>query len=142
MASSIVTGAKVIVYVNGSPLGRVTSFSYNVSTIKSEIRGVDSIIPFELAPQAVITSGQMTVIGFLSDSGAEGLGLSTPIPNLPAARYFDLKLFEIPTGNIIFASSQTALDNQSWSYNAKGVVMGGFSFKCIDYGNLMQPAPF
>ena len=142
MPSNILTAAKVVVLVNNVVLGKCTSFSYSVSTPRTELRGIDSITPFELMPTMSIISGDISVIKLISDGAAEGLGMSVPLPNLPASKYFSIILMEIPTGNIIFSASACALDAQRWGFNAKGVVTGSFSWKSIDYANEVPAATF
>lgn len=137
--SRIVTGPKILCYVNGRVLGTCSSFSYNVSTPHTDIGALDSMVPYELGTTIVRTNGQISVFKRLSDGGAEGLGMSQPIPNLPQGKYFSLMLIEIPTRTIIFQALECTLEAQSWGFDAKGVVRGNFSWKAILYSNEVAP---
>lgn len=137
--SQILTGSKAKLFINDSILGKVTSFDYIIHTPKNEIKGLDSVEPFEEATTYVSISGSITVYKKLSDGGGAGIGVTTPVANLAQSKYFSLTLVEIPTETVIFQADRCSLESESWRYVAKGVVMGSLQFKAISYKNEVVP---
>jgi hypothetical protein len=139
--SHLVTGAKVKLFINGKPYGRVTSFRWSSETPKRPITGIDSIQAFELAPTTSRCTGSVSVLKISADGGAEGAGMAAPLPDLSRERYFSLTLIEYNTDLVLFRASRCTLQTQSWDAPARGFVTGSFSFEAIEWDNEVSAKP-
>jgi len=133
--SPIVTSAKVKLFVNGKPFGRVSAFQWSSETPKRELHGIDDLLPFELAASAVRMQGSMTIYRLSGDGGAEGAGLVAPISELQREQYVSLSLVEIGTGFVLFEARQCSVTSQSWSAASRGQIMGSINFQIMAWGN-------
>ncbi len=131
--SHIVTAAKVKLYLNGKPFGRVTQFRWASETPKRAIYGIDSSEPYELASTTTKCTGSMSVLKISADGGAEGAGIAAPYASLSREKYFSLTLVEHHTDLIIFRADRCSLTSQQWEVAAKGMVSGQFSFEAIEW---------
>jgi hypothetical protein len=136
--STIVTGAHVVVYINGSVFGKVTSFGFKSVTARKEIRQVDSVGVQELAPTTTSVSCTMSLYRQMSDGGLEGAGITARYENLPRERYFNVTLVDRVTDSVIFQASQCSVEEQSWTIAPKGLVTGQVAFKALEWSNEVQ----
>lgn len=139
MRSRLVSGAKVLCYVNGQLLARVTEFSFNIDTPIKEVRGVDSPIPYELAVTHGRCTFSMSLLRTVSDGGAEGVGLSAPFEDISNQKYFSVMLIERTSDTVIFQADFCMAQNQSWSAPAKGLMMGKLSATSLAWNNEVRP---
>ena len=137
--SPILTGARVAVYVNGVMFGRVSSFRYASDTPRREIRGVDSVIPFELAMTISKVSGSMTVYRLSQDGAAEGAGIVSPLDELTREKYFSIVLIDLVSNTAIFRADMCSAESQTWSFDAKSMVQGTINFTGLTYRNETRP---
>lgn len=133
--SHLVTAAKVKLYINGKPFGRVNGFSWASETPRRPIYGVDSTQPYELAVTTTRCTGTISVMKITADGGAEGAGVTAPYPEISRERYFSLALIEIGSDLVIFQADRCSLVSQSWNAPARGLITGSFSFEAIDWTN-------
>lgn len=138
MKSHLLVGAKVRLYVNGKPYGRVQDFRWSVESPKEEKRGIDSQEPFELAPTTVSVNGNLNVLRISGDGGAEGAGFTVQYPDLSRERYFSLVLVESNTDLVLFQARRCSLLSQSWGVPSRGIVTGSLSFRAIEWVNEIQ----
>jgi len=132
---NIVVSAQVVCYINGKIYGKVTGFSFNSSTPKKEIRGIDSAEPYELAPTITSLSGTVNVLRLIGDGGIEGDQIGESFENVINERYFTLLLIERQRNTILFKADQCSVVSQSWDIPAKGICSGSISFIGITWQN-------
>jgi len=137
--SALVTSAKVVLFVNGRPFGRVADFKWDSATPLREIRGIDSMEPFELAKTVSRVTGSMTIYRLSGDGGAEGAGLIAPVSELSREKYVSLVLVERNTNKVLFETPKAQISNQSWTVPTRGYVMGSLQFEAIGYSNEVRP---
>ncbi len=137
--SALITGARTVLFVNGRPFGRVADFKYDSSTPLREIRGIDSMEPFELAKTVSRVTGTMTIYRLSGDGGAEGAGLVAPVSELSREKYVSLVLVERNTNKVLFETQKAQISNQSWTIPARGYVMGSIQFEGIGFNNEVRP---
>jgi hypothetical protein len=90
MASKIVTGAHVILYVNGERFGSVFLFGYHVLQPSKKIGGIDVPELIELAPTTSQVTGTLGVYRLIGDGAAEGAGMVPVSRQLPRGKYFNM----------------------------------------------------
>ena len=72
----VIPSAAVFIYVNGKPYGRVAGFSFRSMTPKRAIHGIDSMLPYELAPTTGKITASMKVYRTVGDGGTEAPGMA------------------------------------------------------------------
>lgn len=135
MKTKTLTGANLSIYINGKLFGICESFSYTIDTGRKEIRGIDSLFPFELAPTQVAVTGQMSVFRTANTAGLEGLGIAARDFVLPRERYFSITVIDRSTDSTPFKTDMAAVRHQNWDVAAQGLMRGTFSFVASGYAN-------
>jgi hypothetical protein len=131
----IVSGASVIMYVNGRPFANVIDFKWRHMTPGEEIGGLDSMEAFEIAPTTSRISGTLNLYRLMGDGGLEGAGIVPTAEWLPRGKYFSLALVERLTDTVIFSAQHCHSEDQGWDVQTRKFVMGSMSFKALSYSN-------
>lgn len=131
----VLTGAHVLLYINGRQVGRVTSFVWSPRRTVRRIQGIDTLLASELAPGPVSVSGQIGLIRTRRDGGAEGAGLMAPPPDLTREQYVSLLLKDRIADTVIFRADQCMVDSQSWRSETKNIISGTVTFEGISAFN-------
>jgi hypothetical protein len=139
MRSLLLTGAQVVLYVNGVRFGRCTGFSWQSDTPRKKIYGVDSVIPFELGTTVSSISGSISVLRMSQDGAAEGAGMVAPIADLTREKYFRILLIDITSGFVIFQADQCSVETQSWNARTRSLLEGPIGFSALSYNNEVRP---
>ncbi len=133
--SRVVTGARVICYINGVRFGRVSDFKWDSATPRRAIHGIDSLEPYELAPMSTRCTGSLSLYRTAGDGGIEGPGIVASYQDIPREKYFSLTLIDRASNMVLFRADSCAVTNQSWGVAAKGVMTGSFSFEALSWSN-------
>lgn len=134
MAKTMVA-ASVICYVNGRALGTVSSFSFQSVTPRKAIRGIDSNIPYELAPTTSAITGTLELYRMDADGGIEGYLFTAPFDELPTEKYFSLQLINTKTDTVLFQADYCSVESQSWNVSSKTLVTGTVNFSALYWNN-------
>ncbi len=134
----LVVGAHAKLYINGSAFGRVADYGFTESTPQKEVHGIDYLPPWELVPQGVSISCNMTIYRRQQDGGLEGAGLKATWPDHPMAKYFSVLLTERSSDTVLFRADRCSVESQSWHFAPKSYVMGQVSFRCLLWSNETQ----
>lgn len=130
-----ISGAHLILYLNGRPYSLATGFSFQVITSRKAIYGVDSGEPYEIAPTTSKVTGQINLIRTIGDGGLEGSGIAAPLENVPREKYVTITLIERSSDTVVFQADQAAVVGQSWNVEAKSLMRGSMQFEAIDWSN-------
>lgn len=133
-----VVGASVVCYINGKEYGQVESFSFRPDTPHKEARGIDSLEPFDLIPQAISISGQLGMYRTKLDGGAQGIGAATAFIDVVHAKFFTIQLRERVTQTVIFESRYSSVISENWEVKAKGIMTGQLAFRGLNWSNEMK----
>src|SRR5258708_7371859 len=98
----VIVGAHVICSINGRYLGQVSGFRFTSTTSKKAIVGVDSAQPYELAATVTRITGTLRLYRTLGDGGAEGVGLTPSLEEVPREKYFSILLTERGSDTVLF----------------------------------------
>ncbi len=121
--------------MNGEMYAKVQSFHWTVDTPRRDLRGVDAIIPFELAIATSKVNGSMSVFRLSQDGGAEGAGMIAPTDALSREKYFTMALVDISSGYVIFQADHCSIDSQTWMADAKGIITGQLTWSAMAWSN-------
>ena len=99
------SGARTTLKINNQIIGFAFSVSWNIRTTVSEIRTIDTYLPYELAPKHV------TVDGTLGMFHIPGRGLSSEliqadVLNFLQQKYISIEVRDSATDNLLFATTK------------------------------------
>jgi len=114
-------------------VGIVNSFEYSIDTGRKAIYGIDSIIPFELAPGPYSITGRIQCVRIRFDGGLEGRGISASQSNLLLEKYVSFSLVDRASDRVIFRLDDAAVITQNWIINERSVMRGSFSFEGLTW---------
>jgi hypothetical protein len=132
----VVSGAQVILFVNGVQFGNVRSFTFKPSNISKRIMTLDTHIANELIPTILIVSGQIQLYRINNDGGAEGKQLAPPPTNITRARYVSLLLQNRISQETIFRTDTAMITEQTWAVGTSQLMIGSLSFESLEWTSL------
>jgi hypothetical protein len=135
MRSRVVVSARIILYINGKRIGRITGFQFSSATNRKPAYGLDSSTPYELIPMTTRITGAVDVIRTVGDGGIEGPGIVASNKDIIREKYFSIMLLDRATDKIIFQADQCSVLQQNWSVPLKGIVQGSFQFEALSWNN-------
>lgn len=124
-------GAEVKVYVAGKLYPEVQSIQYSIDYGETEIFGIDSVFPQEIAPGRISVQGSVQGLVIKTVGGLQAYDLRTKIQEVLFGPYISLRLKDRHSNSDIFWLPQMKVTNESVSIQAKGVVKLSFTFKGI-----------
>lgn len=136
----LLVGAGVKVYINGRDLGTIVTFEWQSATPRKEIKGMDTVTPFEQAPTQTTIEGQFTTLKVTGNGGMERLGVVGGAFDFLREKYFTIQLRERYTNTLLFRADRCSVESQRWSVQ-KGFVVGNISFKGIEWSNEYTQGP-
>jgi hypothetical protein len=131
----LISGARILVVINGRLYGRCSGISWNPSAPKKPARAVDSPLVQEYMPTTVEVMGQMTVFRMIGDGGLEGAGIVAQQIDTSREKYCTIQLIERETDSTVLQINQATVHNQSWNATPKGLLVGSFTFSGIIFTN-------
>jgi hypothetical protein len=133
--SRLIGAPQVVVFINGQPFGKCTSFQWTSLTPHVEEETVDVMFPVELKPVRTKVAFQMGVLRLIADGGMQAAGLVPQQQHLSRERYFTVQLIERKTGTTLFSSTMNVVDSESWSVRPKGLLEGTVVCKGVTWVN-------
>jgi hypothetical protein len=133
--SNLVTSPHCICLVNSIPLARVGGLTYEVSSPKKELRGIDTLIPVELVPMGLSLRGTLQLYRLHQDGGAEAAGLVSTWNKATRQKYFSLMVIDRLTDTVLLQANRCDVIGQSWSIVPRQFVLGTISWQGLDYEN-------
>jgi len=128
-------GAKILCYINGKLIGRVTALSLNPASPRKEARGIDIAYAQELMPTTVGVSGTIELLRVTGDGGAEGMGIVAQQPDIVREKYFTLLLIERQFGTTLFKADLCSAVSQNWRMASRQFIIGSVSFIGVTFSN-------
>lgn len=141
MEAKTLTGARLLVYINGRLYGRCSEISWASQSTHKAIYGIDQADPFELAPEHTKVDGTMAVYRLVGDGGAQGAGIAPRYEDIPRGKYFNITLIDKSTDLVVFQSKFCVVQSEGWNVPARGIVTGRLAFEGIDWSNETKLVP-
>lgn len=135
MFQKTISGASLKLYINGIPFGIASSISWKTNAGRKPLYGIDSVLPFELAPGAQAVTGTITCTRLRGDGGLEGRGLSAPDHFIALEKYIDILIIDRVTGLTVLKVDKAAINTQSWQATARGLLEGNFEWEGMEWEN-------
>ena len=124
-------GAEVKVYVAGKLYAEVQSIQYTTDYAETEIYGIDSPFPQEIAPGRVSVQGTVQGLVIKMVGGLQAYDLRTKINEILHGPYVSLRIKDRFSDSDLFWLPQMKVVSEQVSIQAKGVVKISFQFKGI-----------
>ncbi len=139
MIGPVVCGAHAIVYVNGRPYARVSTFSVQSAEPQREVAVVDTLDIAEEIPGAITRRVSMSVYRLHGDGGAEGGGLAVPQRDAVVQKYFSVLVADRVNDLTMFRADRCKLTAQAWTVG-RGMVTGTLQVNVLDLSNEVAAA--
>ena len=133
--SNILTSAHCVAYINSVPLARTCGLSYDISSPRKEIRGIDLLEPIEFAPTSLSVHGSLQIYRLHTDGGAEAAGLLATWNSLTREKFASLMVLDRSTDSVILQVDKFCVTSQSWTIVPKSFVLGTISWSGFGYSN-------
>jgi hypothetical protein len=128
------SGARCILRVNSKIIGFATAISWEIKTSAIEIITIDDFLPYELAPQRIEISGNIS--GFrIPGSGPSYSLIQSDINSFLHQRYIDIEVRDSQTDNIIFATKKAMVVSRSEHIRIDQLADMSLSFKAIGWAD-------
>lgn len=101
MASVILTGANIRLYVNNNIFNTVQSMNFTVDYGETEIYGIDSPYAQEIAPGKITVRGTVSCVRMKNSGGLQALQMRPGYQDLEASPYISLRINDRQTGEDI-----------------------------------------
>lgn len=133
--ANLLTGARVVCYINGTEYAVVTGAGWQVSYQRKAIYGLDSPTAYEIAPTTVSVTGTLRVLRSVLDGGAEGYGYVAFPKDIYLEQYVTINLIDRRSDSVLFSANRCSILSQSWEVPSKGLVQGSITFQAIDWSS-------
>ena len=80
-------------------------------------------------------TGTLQVLRGRNTGGLEGAGLVPSGQRMLQQKYLTIELQDRISGAILFRAVSCQVDGQQWQITPKGLVLGTFNFKGLDFGS-------
>ena len=131
MQTVTLTGSQIKIYINGAVYGPAQSISFAVDRGESEIYGIDSPFPQEIAATKIASSGQIQGLRIGGSGGLQAKGILSKLKDVLSSPYITIRITDRKTGEDIAFCPQAKVTNESHSVAAKGRYSLSFSFKAV-----------
>lgn len=131
MKAVTLSGPRIRLFINNKPYNVGQTISFVMDTGDTEIYGIDSIFPQEIAVVRASTAGQVQGVRIGGQGGLQKDGIKDLLKNVLAGPYVNIRIKDRATGEDILFIPQAKVGNEQHSVSAKGIYRLNFSFKGI-----------
>lgn len=136
----VVTGASALCYINGTLIGRVSSFTMLSTTDFRSARGIDIPTVQEKIPTIFEVNFTIGLIRTMGDSGAQGTGMVVQPQDLSRVKYFTVLIIDRRTDLPLFKADYCVAKTEQWGLDARGRMIGTISCEGIVWSNEFSPS--
>lgn len=127
MKSLVLTGACIKLYLNNKIYKEVQQIAWTIDYGESEIYGIDSHLPQEIAPGRTSIRGTITGIRIKYSGGIQAYDAKSLIKDILAAPYISIRINDRASKEDILFIQSAKVTNQKMSI-AKGTAKLSFDF--------------
>ncbi len=128
-------GPDFTIHINGEIFGVSSEVRWRTSTGAKAIRGIDVMIPQEIAPTIAHISGSMNCYRLQDSAGIEGAGIAPVEAHMSRTRYFSIQVTNRVTDTVILSIPKAMCGEQEWTLIANRLLAGSFTFEGIGWSN-------
>lgn len=129
--SIVLAGANCKLFIGGKAYPEVQAISYTIDYGESEIFGIDSPFPQEIATTRISVQGSISGLRLKLSGGLQGKDIITKINQKLFAPYVSFEIRDRQSDTKIIFIPQCKVTTQNVQIQAKGVVKLNFNFKGI-----------
>lgn len=131
MRAITISGAQIKIYFNGKSYGPAQSIQFTLDTGDSEIYGIDSPFPQEIAPVRSACMGQVSGLRIGGSGGLQAKGIRDQLKNILSGPYVTIRVVHRVTGEDILYVPQARVSNENHSVAIKNTYKVSFSFRGV-----------
>jgi hypothetical protein len=132
------SGARCVLKVNGKIAAFAFGISWNIETAVQEIMTIDDPLPYELAPNTISVSGQIS--GFRIPGAGPGQQLlQADILSFLHQRYIEIEVRDSQTDNLIFLTRKALVTSRSENIRQDALAEMTLNFKAIGFADERSP---
>jgi len=129
MASKVVRGADIILWINGEKYHAVNSVSWDIDHGENAICGIDDPWPQEIAATGkVVTTGSISGLKLRFDGNLQGSKIRAIIGSILSAPYISIRVQDRVTQEDLIYMTKAKVSNERWGVAAKGIIQMSFRF--------------
>lgn len=129
MARSLVlTGAHIKLYINNKPYKVVQSINLSIDYGESEIYGIDSPYPQEIAPTKVMVRGSCNGIRIKYSGGLQGANMRPLFQDIAASPYISIRIQDRQSGEDIIFIPNAKVTKENHGISVKSSYKLSFDF--------------
>jgi hypothetical protein len=128
MATSILAGANISLYINNKLYKIVQSVSLSVDYGETEIYGIDSPYAQEIATTKVVVRGTVNGLRIKNSGGLQGSNLRPLFTDIAASPYISIRITDFTTGEDIIFIPNAKVTRESHSIAMKSTYKLNFDF--------------
>lgn len=126
--SKTITGARVLVYINGDVYNECQSISLDIDYSESEIYGIDSVYVQEIAPGKVSVRGSINGLRTTLSGGLQAKNMRPLALNILTSPYISLRIVDRLTSEDIIFIPQCKVTREKHQTGAKQKYSLSFDF--------------
>jgi hypothetical protein len=124
----ILTGASIKLYINNKVYKEVQSISFSVDYGETEIYGIDSEYPQEIAPSKISVKGSVQGLRVKMSGGLQGSNMRPLFTDIAASPYISIRIQDRQTGEDILFIPNAKITRESHSIAVKSTYKLNFDF--------------
>lgn len=129
MASAVISGALIKVFVNNKLYKEVQSVSFEIDYGEEEIYGIDSPYPQEIATNRISVRGSISGIRLKNSGGIQAYNLRPLYSDVAASPYISIRIQDRQSTEDILFIPNAKISNEKHSASTKGTYKLSFDFK-------------
>lgn len=137
----ILTGAGVVLKINGKVVGFATGISFTRSQGLKVVREVDNPFAVEIMPTVFEVSGSLSGVRLRGTGGLDGakggidvMDLST-VQNFFYQKYVTIEVVDRVSSVVLYTFKSVLFDQDSWSITTKNIITFNANFRAIFVSN-------
>ncbi len=128
MKSVVLSGALIVVKINGKAYNESESVSWQFSYGLEEVYGIDSPFPQDMITTKTAVRGSVTGIRVKRSGGLQGISARPLLSAVFSEPYISIRIVERATGETLLFVPQAKISSQDSSVSARGVLTLSFNF--------------
>lgn len=128
MATMLLSGANIVIWINNKMYKVVQSVSFNVDYGEAAIYGIDSEYAQEIAPTKVTVSGSVQGLRLKQSGGLQGSNMRGLFNEIAASPYISIRIADRQSGEDIVFIPQAKVTRESHTMAMKSTYKLNFDF--------------
>lgn len=128
MATYVLTGAHIKLYINNKVYKEVQSVTLSIDYGEAEIYGIDAAYPQEIAPTRVSVRGKVAGLRLKMSGGLQGINARPLFTDIAASPYISIRIQDRQSQEDIAFIPNCKISNEQHAAGAKGTYKLSFDF--------------